>query len=211
MVLTVFGATGMVGKHIVKQALAGEHIVKAFGRNIEALLDADISDSNLQAMKGYVFEEIDVAEALRGSEAVLSALGGSFDGNDKVRSLGIRNIIAQMEKIGLKRIVALGGMGVLNSSNETLLIDTPAYPEQYKAVGKEHLQAYHHLQTSTLNWTFVCAPNIIDANATGKYTVNKNFLPTPNNNQIAAGDLAAFMLAEVTLNQFVNSRVGISN
>ena len=211
MQITVFGATGKVGKHIVQLALDNGHSVVAFGRNVTSLLDADEFSDQLKAIKGYVFDESEVYEAIQGSDAVISVLGGSFDGSDKTRSLGIKNIIKQMEKSAVKRIVALGGIGILNAEGEGFIIDQPSYPSEYLPVGMEHLQAYKSLQDSKLDWTFVCAPDIKEEVATGNYTTNKDYPPQPNNHKITAGDLAAFMLAEAEKNEYVKSRVGISN
>ena len=130
MKITVFGATGHVGKHVVTQGLALGHHIVAFGRNVDKLIDRDIANSALEAMKGYVFEEEDVLNALYGADAVISVLGGSFDGLDKTRSLGMKNIVEQMNKAGIKRIVALGNLSVLNADGDGLLIDQPGYPEE---------------------------------------------------------------------------------
>ncbi len=211
MILTIFGATGMVGKRIVSQALAQGNTVKAFGRNVENLIDRDLDNDKLLAIKGYIFEEEDVLQAIKGSDVVISVLGGAFNGQDQTRSLGIKTIIGQMNKIGLKRIVALGGLGILNADEETLLIDTPEYPEEYKPVGREHLKAFEYLKESNLNWTFVCAPDIKDEEGQGNYHTNKDYPPIPNNGQIKAGDLADFMIKEAKENNFLKSRVGISN
>lgn len=211
MILTIFGATGMVGKHLVRHALAFGHNVKAFGRNVEGLTDEDLRDENLEAIKGYVFNEDDVFDAVKGSDAVLSALGGSVDGTDKTRSLGIKNIISQMQKAGVQRIVALGGMGILNADDNTLLLDKPSYPKAFLPVGKEHLQAYLYLKESNLNWTMIGAPNILEAEATGNYITAADHPPTPDKGAINAGDLALFMISEAAKNQYINHRVGISN
>lgn len=211
MILTVFGATGMVGKHIVAYALALGHHVKAFGRNVESLIDEDLRNTNLESIKGYVFNEDDVFDAVQGSDAVLSALGGSFDGTDKTRSLGIKNIAAQMEKAGVKRIVALGGRGILNAEDNTLLIDKPTYPKEFLPVGKEHLQAYLYLKESNLDWTIVGAPDIVDEEATGEFITAADRPPNPAKRKINAGDLALFMLSEAATNQYIKHRVGISN
>lgn len=211
MILTVFGATGMVGKHIVRHALASGHHVKAFGRNVESLIDEDLRNNKLEAIKGYVFNEDDVFDAVKGSDAVLSALGGSFDGTDKTRSLGIKNIITQMEKAGVKRIVALGGMGILDAEDNTLLINKPSYPKAFLPVAKEHLQAYLCLKESNLDWTIVGAPNIVEAEATGEYLTAADRLPMPDKGKINAGDLALFMVSEAAKNQYTKHRVGISN
>lgn len=118
MTITVFGATGQVGKQVVNQALALDFTVKAFGRNVEHLIDADNRNKKFEAIKGYVFDANEVLEAIKHSDAVISALGGNFDGTDRTRSLGMKNIVSQMQIAGVNRIIALGGLGVLNADEK---------------------------------------------------------------------------------------------
>jgi hypothetical protein len=210
MTITVFGATGQVGKQVVNQALALDFTVKAFGRNVEYLIDADNRNKKFEAIKGYVFDANEVLEAIQHTDAVISTLGGSFDGTDRTRSLGMKNIISQMQIAGVNRIIALGGLGVLNANEKTFIIDSPNYPEEYKAVGLEHLQAYQYLEASSLKYTFVCAPNILNQDKTEQYITSANYPPTPNHFEIASGDIAHFMLHELKNNEFVGKRVGIS-
>lgn len=210
MTITVFGATGMVGKRIVEQARAAGHSIIAFGRNVEDLIDRDNRDPQLRAVKGYVFDASDVSSALTGADAVISVLGGAMDGTDKSRSLGIKNIILQMEDLGISRIVALGAMGVLTADNGRYVLDQPTYPAALRAVGQEHLLAYLYLQASRLDWTFVCPPGIQDEEGKRDYTTTMDTVPAENKNEIAAGDLAAFMLKELSSRQYLRHRVGIS-
>ncbi|MBS1512130.1 MAG: SDR family oxidoreductase [Bacteroidetes bacterium] len=209
MNIIVFGATGMVGKQLVQQALLNGDSVKAFGRNV--FTEFDTKTSNLELIKGALFDEGEVLAALKGTDAVVSAIGGGFDGVDKTRTLGIKNIIAQMKKAGIKRIIAVGGAGVLNAGEHTLLADTENFPKEFVPVSKEHEQAYWYLKESGLDWTFVCPPVIKAHKATGSFHTKANYLPEPNNNVIYSGDLALFMLAEIKQNEFVRERVGISN
>lgn len=118
-----------------------------------------------------------------------------------------------MNKTNVKRILAVGGMGTLDADEEgdDLLMSRPGYPSQFLAVGKEHYKAYEFLKTSLLQWTLVCAPDIVDADATGIYYTAKDHLPVPNNFKINSGDLAMFMLNELEKNNFLMTRVGISN
>jgi uncharacterized protein len=142
---------------------------------------------------------------------VLSAIGGGIDGTDKTRSLGMKNIIKQMAKAGVKRIVAMGGMGVLDGDDEKMLLESPDYPAEYLAVGLEHKAAYEMLAVSGLDWTFVCPPAINNGAPTGIYHTAADHPPSPNQYRIGAGDLALFMLNELEQNGFVQKRVGISN
>ena len=209
MNIIVFGATGMVGKQLVQQALfKGDH-VKAFGRNVYTT--DFLNNDNLQLVQGALFDEGEVYKAIKGCDAVLSALGGGFDGNDKTRSLGMKNIITQMKKVGVKRIISIGGMGVLNADENSLLIDGDDYPPEYIPVGKEHQKAFELLNESGLDWTFVCPPDIINEGPSGTYNTAADYAPSPNNYKINAGDLAMFMLNELEKNEYVKHRVGISN
>ena len=75
----------------------------------------------------------------------------------------------------------------------------------------EHLKAYEYLKNSSLDWTFVCPPDILNAEVTGIMFTSAEHLPVPNNYKIATGDLAMFMLNELIKNKYLQTRVGISN
>lgn len=215
MKLIIFGATGMVGKQLVQQALFGKNHVKAFGRNVYTTdylpTGPGGETENLELVQGALFDEGEVYNAIKGCDVVLSAIGGSMDGTDKTRTLGMKNIIKQMQKAGIKRIIAIGGLGVLNSDENSLLVDKEDYPAAYKAVGFEHKKAYQLLNESGLDWTFVCPPNIINEGPTGSYVTKAGYPPEENKYKINAGDLAMFMLKELEKNEYVKQRVGISN
>ena len=211
MNLIIFGATGMVGKQLVKQALYIGHHVKAYGRNV--FTENLPEHKELELVQGTLFDEKQVLKAIKGCNAVLSALGGSFDGTDVTRSLGMKNIVTQMQKANVKRIIGIGNMGILNVSaeNDTLIMDQPEFKPEYIPVSLEHFKAYNFLKASTLDWTLVCPPDIIDAEVTGSYTTNADYPPVKNKYRINAGDLAMFMLKEMTANEYLQHRVGISN
>lgn len=210
MTITVFGATGQVGKKIVDYALAKGHKVRAFGRNVTGLIDEDLRSDQLEAIRGSVFNADEIFDAVKGADAVLSALGGAFDGTDKTRSLGIKNIVAQMQKAGVERVVALGNTAVLNAPGGGYILDEPDFPDEFLPVGREHLQAFLHLKNSNLNWTFVCSPEIKDEDATEHYITSNDYLPNPNKGYITTGDLAHFMITEAEKPTHTHHRVGIS-
>ncbi|MEN9569927.1 MAG: hypothetical protein RL172_1158 [Bacteroidota bacterium] len=209
MKLIVFGATGTAGKQLVKQALLNGASVKAFGRNV--FVDDFPQADRLELLQGALFDEGQVLHALKDCEVVLSALGGAIDGTDKTRSLGIKNIVAQMKKAGVKRIIAVGGMGVLEDEEGHWLMDDEDFPKEYLAVSQEHKKALECLQQSGLEWTFVCPVMVIDGAATGLYKTAAGHLPVNHSAGVLAGDLALCMLNEITARQYLQQKVGISN
>lgn len=210
MLITVFGATGRVGSRCVQMALAKGYKVRAFGRDITKWIDKDLRDENFEAIKGYVFDEQEVFDAIRGCNVVLSALGGAINGEDKTRSLGIKNIITQMQQAGIKRIITVGSQGILNDDKYEYRMKNPGYPAVFRAVSEEHFEAYTYLRNSGLDWTIVCPPEILNSDATGEYTVSVDYPPVPNRMKVAAGDIALCMLNEITENKYLYKRIGIS-
>jgi hypothetical protein len=209
MKLIIFGATGQVGKDLVQLALFEKHQVKAFGRNV--FTENFLEHENLDLVKGALFDEKQVAAAVRGSDAVLSVIGGAFDGTDQARSLGMKNIVQQMKNEGVQRIIALGGKGQLDTPDGHLLMDDPSFPPEYLPVSLEHKKALDILSASGLQWTFICSPDIRPGSPTGGFHTAANLPPDPDHGYILTGDLALFMLQELNQNEFIQKKVGISN
>lgn len=210
MTITIFGAKAIVGRRLVKMALAKNYIVKAFDRNIEDLIDSDLRDDNFIAIKGYVFDKNEVLKAVKESDAIVSCIEGSKNSTDKSRSLGLKNIIEAMQKADVNRIVAMSGIGILNYDEERLAIEMEDFPEELKEVSSEHLIAYKYLKSTNLDWTLVCASNIIDKDFTANYEVKENYLSDQSNSNVNAGDIADFILKVIQEKSYIKSRVGIS-
>ena len=71
MRITLFGATGGVGSHLLNKALAAGYEVKALVRTPEKLNE----HSNLSALKGDVTSPSDVAKVILSADVVVSCLG----------------------------------------------------------------------------------------------------------------------------------------
>jgi len=122
----------------------------------------------------------------------------------------VKGVKQAMKKAGVERIIALGGKGILDAPGGGLLIDQEDYPQEFIPVGREHQKAWEYLTESNLDWTFICSPDIINADPTGDFITSTNVPPVPDNSRINAGDLALFMLQEQEKNQYLKQRVGIT-
>lgn len=212
MTITIFGANSPAGRFLVAQALANSMHVTAFDRQIDYFIDLDNRSNMLTATKGYVFDEGDVKDALKGADAVVSLLGGGKNGADRARSLGTHNIIQQMEKAGMKRLIALAGKPILDAGEEDAkyLMDTTDFPQDEMPLAHEYLSILTQLEASALGWTLVCAPRIADEEGKQQYITSASHAPIPDKDVIAAGDLADCILKELIHPRYLHQRVGIS-
>lgn len=206
--IIVFGASGRTGKMVVQYALDAGHKVTAFDHQHTLT----ISHPNLNMQHGSVYNVENVFEAINGHDVVISTLGvKQIDGPAvNLMSDAMKIFTDVMAAQGIKRVLAVGGLAVLQLDENTQLIDKPDYPAEYKNVGEGHNKVYKVLRVTDLDWTFVCCPDIIDGPKTGHYNVNKNY-PATGKFRIFTGDLADFIVKEMEANQFIKTRVGIAN
>jgi putative NADH-flavin reductase len=136
MKLAVFGSTGRTGLEVVKQALERGHSVTAFVRNPERLT---IAGEGLSTVTGDVFDPDSVAETVQGKDAVICVLG---QGNDikktSVRTEGTKNIINEMQKLRIPRLVAVTAMGIGESWNTLSLVNKLFFATVLKNARDDH-------------------------------------------------------------------------
>jgi putative NADH-flavin reductase len=104
MNIVIFGASGGTGQELVKQGLASGHAVTAFVRNANSVA----AQPRLTVLAGDVYRGEEVAAAIRGKDAVLSALGARTLGKSDLLEASMTNIVAGMKEIGVGRLIALG-------------------------------------------------------------------------------------------------------
>lgn len=206
MKIIVFGATGRIGSHIVKEALERGHFVRAFARRI---MHRNGHGDQLELFSGDVLDQDMVKKVISGVDAVVSALGqGRIGDQEALLTAGTKNIIRAMKEQGINRILTIGGAGILQAGPDTLIRDLPDFPPFLKGISADHLLVYQLLRESGLEWTMVCPPFIQKERKTGHYNTRRDYVPE-GKPQITAGDLADFVLNELETPEFKKARVGI--
>ena len=209
MKITVLGATELLGKYLVKHALALENEIYAFGRNV--FTSGFPNKDNLHLLQGTLFDESQVYNAIKDSDAVIAVINSPSDEYDKSRSLGIKNIIKQMEKAGVTRLIAVGGIGIMDDENGDFLMEDPDFPNEDIITGKQDYQMLQSLQNSDLNWTFVALPKLKDEDVTGIFSSSKESLSANFAGKIKAGDASLFILNELNKSENLKIRVAVYN
>lgn len=203
MKLIMFGPTGMIGSRILTEALSRGHTLTAITRDPSRF---SFSDEKLSVVAGNALDAASVADAVKGYDAVLSALGPAGSSAEVIVEAA-HALTSGLQRVGMRRLVVVGGAGVLEVAPNVHLMDSPNFVEEYRPLALAHLQAYNLYQASDLDWTFVCpAAEIAPGERTGKFQVG--FLQLLTNSQgesrISAEDYAIAFMDEVEQPQYIH-------
>jgi putative NADH-flavin reductase len=207
--IIVFGASGGVGRQVVLQALDKGFTVTAVVRDPAAFT---LEHPNLTIEKGDVMQPGSFLGAMRGQEAVISAIGSGNTKPTKLYSQGIRNIIAAMRIRAVPRISAVSAGGLyLNASMgpvrrflvRNVLQQILREPYADLRIMEQELQA------TELQYTIVRPPRLTNKPLSGEYrSAINNHLQSPSS--IARADVAHFLVNQLSNSQTFKTIVEIA-
>ena len=199
MKIALIGASGFIGSALREEALRRGHQVTALVSHPKKL---NATATNLSVKQVDVQNTAQLTEALTGAEVVISAFSGHAQ--DDIRGYyvqGVKSIIAAAKAADVPRLVIVGGAGSLRVAADTRLIDTPAFPEEYKATALGAQDALALLQEEpALNWTMLSpAAEIFPGERTGQFRLGLDDLLVDDegNSRISVQDYAVALLDEV--------------
>jgi putative NADH-flavin reductase len=201
MNLTVFGASGRTGQLLLEQALP-HHTVTAFVRDPAKL---GVQHPNLRVVQGDLGDPARVAEAIAGTGAVVSVAGQTKTSRPDLLAVAARHIVSGMKEHGVTRLVTLLGAGVSDPGDLP-----PSLGRRFmlglmglvaKGMVEDASQHAETLRASSLGWTIVRPPRLIDGPATGK--LRHGYLRLGPMHSISRADLAAFILDLATSHRYV--------
>ena len=153
MNIALIGATGFVGAALLNEALARGHHVTALLRQPGKLA----ANPQVKAVEADVNDVAALSAELAGMDAVLSAFSGHAEGDVLAYYMaGMRAIVAAVKEARAPRLLVVGGAGSLEVAPGVQLIDTPGFPDAYKATAEGARQALALLRAqSALDWTML--------------------------------------------------------
>ncbi|MFC9246706.1 NAD(P)-dependent oxidoreductase [Streptomyces sp. NPDC057136] len=210
MRLTVFGATGAIGRQLVRQASEAGHEVTAVVRD-PARLPEGLSAADLHAVV-----RLDDAEAVRGAvagrDAVLSGLGSRGRKADGVAERLTGQVLRAMEAEGVRRLLVVSAAPVGPEAADEPLLDRA----MRKAIGAVLKEVYADLTLmeaalarSATDWTSVRPPKLTEGPRTGTYRTVVGGTPR-SGRSISRADVAHAMLALIDDPAAVKQGVGVA-
>jgi len=215
MKIVLFGATGNVGRRVAAEALSRGHEVVGVVRDPAAVT---ASDPRVRLVKGDATRADSVAEAVKGADAVVSAISPRPNARGLAAPSLVENaraIITGLRRAGVKRVLFVGGAGSLEVAPGKQLVDQPGFPEAYKAEALEGRAALGvwRSEAGGLDWTFLSpAAEIAPGPRTGRYrTTGDQFLvDAAGKSFITFEDYAVAVLDELERPKHVGQRFGVA-
>ncbi|MGW3442922.1 NAD(P)-dependent oxidoreductase [Streptomyces sp. NPDC001076] len=208
MNLTVFGATGGIGREIVRQALASGHRVTAVVRDPARLT---VTGSGLEVVRADLTDPEVIRPALTGRNAVLSGLGPRGRGDAGVAARLTRTVLAAMDAEAVRRLLVVSAAPVGPEPDDGLLDRTMRglVSTVLKPVYDDLREMEAELARSGTDWTSVRPPRLQDKPLTGTYRTVVGGFPRKGR-FIARADVAHAMLAMIEDAGTVKQGVGVA-
>jgi putative NADH-flavin reductase len=168
MKIAIYGAAGMVGSRLVKEALDREHSVTALVRNTGKL---GLAHERLFELKADARDADDVAVKVTGHDAVIGSISPRGDGGVEGYLQAVDAVMQGCRQAGVTRLLWVGGAGSLEVAPGQLLIDQPTFPQEYLPEARAGQEALHRFRAAQdLAWTFASpAIEIAPGERTGKF------------------------------------------
>lgn len=209
MKVIIFGATGTIGRLVLKEALAAGHEVTAFARHPHKL---EIQHPSLIRRSGDATNATAVADAIKGHDAAIITLGAGTSRKGRIRSVGTANVIAGMKQHGIERLICQSTLGAHESwENLNFFWKRIMFGALLAPVFKDHERQEALVRDSGLDWTTVRPSAFTDTKASGQYKIGFGPEERSLSLKISRADVAAFLTQQLGTNAFNRRVVAISN
>lgn len=200
----------MIGSRVVNELVHRGHSVKVVahaGSNRTAVRPP------LIAVAAEATNSASVAEAVRGADAVISAIGPGRGQSPSVIVGGARGLLQGLRTAEVRRLIVVGGAGSLEVRTGVRLADTPEFPEAWRPVADAHREALEVFRGEPeLEWTVVSPAAIIEPGArTGRYRAGGEQLmvDSKGESRISAEDFAVAIADELETPRHVRRRFSV--
>ena len=200
MLVIVLGADGLVGRRLVERALRRGHSVTAVSSDG---WPEDQPRERLRVVRGDVLAPYSFEYALTGQQAVLFALGADGGGGD--HSQGMRNVLAAMADHGVTRLVCLSA-----ERREEKPRGLRIFGHRRAEAADNDLRRMEVLvRASGMKWTIVRPARVVESPGRSRWREGPGYA-LPGGSQIAADDVADFMLEQLESDANVGHAVAIA-
>jgi putative NADH-flavin reductase len=217
MKIVLFGATGNVGQRVATEALNRGHEVIGVVRDPSK---SKPTDARAKLVAGDATDQASVAAAVRGADAIVNSISprpNAYGKGAPSLTVAARSLLAAAQQANIKRLIIVGGAGSLEVAPGVALVDTPQFPEAYKAeaVAQRDALTLYRAEAGDFDWTYISPALIIQpGERTGSYrTTGDQLLSGANGapSSISFEDYAVAVVDELEKPKNLRKRIGVAN
>ena len=205
--IVIFGGTGQTGRELVQQALQRGYSVRVLARNPEK---AQLLPDGVEVQIGDATDPVAVSSALNGQNAVLCAVGGQGLKDSTTRTEVTKQIVAEMKKQSIRKVVVCSVVGIAESSAHLGWFSRMITGFFLKHAMMDHRNQEEILKNSGLDVVVFRPPQLVNGEKTENYNLAKateNFSAT----KVRRSDLAHAMLNALERENWIGSFFSISS
>jgi putative NADH-flavin reductase len=173
MNIAVIGATGKTGQRVTVELLQRGHHVTAVVRNPSKVQ----SHKNVSVVTSDLSDTKQIAGALKGADAVVSAYGAPAD--DAPQVITVTRRITDAVKQNKQRLLVVGGAASLFIKPDVTVLEAGYVPEWGIPIATAHNQVLQDLRHSDVDWTYFSPAAFFEpGERTAKFRLGKDDLVT---------------------------------
>lgn len=203
--ITIFGASGRIGRMVTRYALGHGDTVTAYIRDRNGM---DRTHPRLKVIIGELWNRDLVEEAIIGADVVISTLGPDMEMKRTRKGTPIADghevILKAMKKYGKKRLVTLGTPTIRakeDRPNLTTILPGPMAKVLYPAAYQDMRRMGQVIAQSDLEWTVIRIIHLTSRHSGRTYGISLG--ERPAGITVSRENVARFMYETVRKNQFI--------
>lgn len=208
MKILIIGGTGGTGKQIVSQALEAGHEVTVLARD---RAKCGPEQPRRRVIVGELQDGAALADAMRGQDAVISAIGRgySFKSEDLIART-VPGIIAAMKAAGVRRLLFTSALGVGPSVADAPILPRLFFRTLLRGIYADKLIGDQLIRGSGLDWTIVQPAQMTDGPLTRTYRSGEH-LALSGMPKVSRADVAHFLLSATGDTAAIGKTLLVSN
>ena len=210
MRVSVIGAGGRTGRHVVEQALARDHDVTAVVRRHEQVA---VTHTALTVAVADVRDRRHLVDAVDGADTIISVLGtGTSRAPTDLYSTGVRHELDAMRASAIGKLAAISAAPAGPRSEQPVLerrLAMPVLERIFGAVYSDMRRMESILRDSDRDWVVLRPPFLVDRAARGRYRLDAN--PPPGGRKLTCADLATALLDVISRDDLAGRAAYVAN
>lgn len=207
MRIAVVGASGRVGREVVRQALGHGDEVLGLTPDPDGI---GTTHARLHPMRADVHDLAAIRIGIAQADAVVSVFGHGEGAAPDHYERGIANVLRAMAEADVERLVATSVLGALVREDLPFATRLRLFDSRRRTCYDDLERMERRILASGVNWTILRPIGLAEGELTGRYRTGLDGRSLPKGRPISRADLAAFALKALSADLYSRRAVSLA-